>query len=127
MKGKIKNIHLFFFTLVVFKATFAQEQKVQSADDLMKESIYKANKTKVLNYSMKDFEKLFFEFSEKKFDPNILLTKEEFYTYTVKIAIYSDRLAVLYPDKKEVAEASKKKWLSENYEDYLLSKKTQKK
>ena len=127
MKGKIKNCLFFFFALVTFTLILAQEQKAQSADDLMKDSIYKANKTKVLNYSMKDFEKLFFEFTEKKFDPNILLTKEEFYTYTVKIATFSDRLASLYPKEKEVAEASKKKWMSETYEDYLLSKKIQKK
>lgn len=127
MKGKIKNCLFFFFALVTFNLILAQEQKTQSADDLMKDSIYKANKTKVLNYSMKDFEKLFFEFTEKKFDPNILLTKEEFYTYTVKIATFSDRLASLYPKEKEVAEASKKKWMSETYEDYLLSKKIQKK
>ena len=127
MKGKIKNCLFFFFALVTFNLILAQEQKTQSADDLMKDSIYKANKTKVLNYSMKDVEKLFFEFTEKKFDPNILLTKEEFYTYTVKIATFSDRLASLYPKEKEVAEASKKKWMSETYEDYLLSKKIQKK
>ena len=65
---------------------------------------------------MGDFEKLFFEFNDKKFDPNILLTKEEFYTYTVKIAAFSDRLAALYPKEKEVAAESKKKWLSESYE-----------
>lgn len=76
---------------------------------------------------MKDFEKLFFEFSNKKFDANILLTKEEFYAYTIKIAAFSDRLAALYPNEKEVAEASKKKWWSESYEDYLLSKQIQKK
>ena len=123
----MKDCLFFFFALVTFNLILAQEQKTQSADDLMKDSIYKANKTKVLNYSMKDFEKLFFEFTEKKFDPNILLTKEEFYTYTVKIATFSDRLASLYPKEKEVAEASKKKWMSETYEDYLLSKKIQKK
>lgn len=123
----MKKIILVFVALVSLNSVFAQEQKTNSADEALKESIYKANKTKVLNYSMKDFEKLFFEFSDKKFDPNVILTKEEFYTYTVKIAIFSDRLATLYPKEKEVAEASKKKWLSESYEDYLLSKPTQKK
>ena len=57
----------------------------------------------------------------------MVLSKEEFYTYTVKIAILSERMATLYPNEKEVAQASKKKWLSESYEDYLLSKPTQKK
>lgn len=123
----MKKIILIFVAIISLNSVFSQEIKANSADDVLKDTIYKANKTKVLNYSMKDFEKLFFEFNDKKYDQNILLTKEEFYTYTVKIAIFSDRLAALYPKEKEVAAASKKKWLSESYEDYLLSKQTQKK
>jgi hypothetical protein len=123
----MKKIILIFVAIISLNSVFAQEVKANSADDVLKETIYNANKTKVLNYSMKDFEKLFFEFNDKKYDQNILLTKEEFYTYTVKIAIFSDRLATLYPKEKEVAAASKKKWLSESYEDYLLSKQTQQK
>ncbi|TDD94582.1 hypothetical protein [Flavobacterium cellulosilyticum] len=80
-----------------------------------------------MNYSMKEFETLFFEFLSKKTNDSLVLTKEEFYTYTVKMAIYSDRLATLYPKEKEVAQASKKKWMSESYEDCLLSKQIQKK
>lgn len=123
----MKKIFLVFVVLASLNSLFAQEKKSNSADDVLKETIYNENKTKVLNYSMKDFEKLFFEFSNKKFDTNVTLSKEEFYTYTVKIAIFSDRLAGLYPNEKEVAAESKKKWLSESYEDYLLSKQTQKK
>ena len=58
----MKKIILVFLALVSLNSVFAQEQKTNSADKALKESIYKANKTKVLNYSMKDFEKLFFEF-----------------------------------------------------------------
>lgn len=123
----MKKIIIIVGLLVSLTSTFAQEKKANSIDDLLKDSIYNENKTKVLNYSMGDFEKLFFEFNEKKFDPNILLTKEEFYNYTVKIAAFSDRLAALYPKEKEVAAKNKKKWLSESYEDYLLSKQTRKK
>lgn len=123
----MKKIILIFLVLVSLNSLLAQEIKANTADDVLKESIYKANKTKVLNYSMKDFEKLFFEFSDKKADNSLILSKEEFYTYTVKIAIFSDRLATLYPKEKEVAAANKKKWLSESYEDYLLSKQIQKK
>ena len=123
----MKKTILVFIAFVSLNSVFAQVLKAHSADDDLKESIYKANKTKVLNYSMKDFEKLFFEFSSKKFDQNVLLSREEYYTYTVKIAIFSDRLATLYPKEKEVAAASKKKWLAESYQDYLLSKQTQKK
>ncbi len=123
----MKKIIAIVAFLVSLNSVFAQDIKANSADDVLKETIYKANKSKVLNYSMKDFEKLFFEFSNKKFDQTTILTKEEFYTYTVKIAIFSDRLATLYPKEKEVAAASKKKWMSESYEDYLLSKQTPKK
>ncbi|WDF63852.1 hypothetical protein [Flavobacterium sp. KACC 22763] len=76
---------------------------------------------------MKDFDKLFFEFFNKKTNPDILLTKTEFYNYTVQIAAFSDRLVKLYPDQKEVAEKNKETWLSENYEDYLEYKASQKK
>ena len=123
----MKKIIIILGLLVSSTSTFAQEKKANNADDLLKDSIYNANKTKVLNYAMGDFEKLFFEFNDKKFDQNTLLTKEEFYTYTVKIAAFSDRLAALYPKEKEIAAESKKKWLSESYEDYLLSKQTRKK
>jgi len=123
----MKNIFLLLTFLVAIQPFFAQEKMQKSTDDILKDSIYGANKAKVLNYTMKDFEKLFFEFNDKKFDSNVVLTKKEFYTYTVKIATFSDRLAALYPKEKEVAAESKKKWLSESYEDYLLSKPSQKK
>ncbi len=106
---------------------YAQEKKVNSADDSLKETIYNANKKTVTNFTIKDFDKLFFEFFQKKSDNNLILTKEEFYSYTIKIAIFSDRLAALYPAEKQTAAESKKKWFAENYEDYLLSKQNQKK
>ncbi len=133
MKKKVNMRDLFIkiivmnFVIVSSSYVFAQTEKKPNADDLMKEGIFLRNKSKVLNYSMKDFEKLFFEFSEKKYDSNIILSKEEFYNYTVKIGIFSDRLVALYPAEKEIAEESKKRWLAENYEEYLMSKKTEKK
>lgn len=121
-KTAISVIILFFGHTI-----YAQNQKTKPADEVLKDSIYIKNKNEVMNYSMNEFQHLFFEFSEKKFDKNIVLTKVEFYTYTVKIATYSERLAALYPKEKEVAAENKKKWLSERYEDYLLSKQSQKK
>ncbi|MBZ4036323.1 hypothetical protein K6T82_16235 [Flavobacterium sp. 17A] len=76
---------------------------------------------------MKEFDALFFDFFSKKNNPDILLTKIEFYNYTVQIATFSDRLAHLYPEQKEVAAQNKENWLSESYEDYLESKASQKK
>lgn len=123
---RIKEIILVFF-LLIFSVTKAQEIKVNDNEFLLKERIYEKNKKKVLNYSMKQFDALFFDFSSKKASATQLLTKEEFYNYTIQIAIFSDRLASLYPEEKEIAEKNKKKWFAESYEDYLLSKESQKK
>ncbi|MFB9078436.1 hypothetical protein ACFFLS_15960 [Flavobacterium procerum] len=113
-----------FFSLV----SSAQEtKKISLHDQLIQDSIYKSTKKKVLNYSMKEFDALFFEYFNRKNDPNIVLSKTEFYNYTVQIATFSDRLAKLYPDQKETAAKNKEKWLSENYEDYRQYKVSQKK
>jgi len=128
--NRIKLIQLFSATLffaLSFWSVNAQEKTVSGNDMLLKETIYNENRVKVLNFYLKDFDALFFGFFDKKSEPNLVLTKEEFYSYTIQIAIFSDRLAALYPDQKEIAAESKKKWFAENYEDYLLSKASQKK
>lgn len=115
-----------YFTLS-FGALIAQEKKTGSNDDLLKDSLYVVNKVKVLNYSLKQFDQLFFDFFQKKSDSKSVLTKLEFYNYTIQIAIFSDRLAALYPDQKGIAAENKKKWFAESYQDYLLSKASPKK
>lgn len=112
---------ILFFNLF-FGAIYGQEQKNSNEDKGLKDSIYIANKRKVSNFSMKKFNQLFFEFSNKKGMPDFILTKREFYSYTIQIGAFSDRLAALYPAQKEIAEANKKKWFAESYQDYLLSK-----
>lgn len=107
--------------------TYAQAKKLSVDDRLLQDSIYKSNKKKVLNFSMKEFDALFFEYFNRKNDPKIVFTKTEFYNYTVQIATFSDRLASLYPDQKEIAATNKEKWLSESYEEYLQYKGSQKK
>lgn len=113
--------------MVSLESLQVQEKVVNSSDVLLKEALYNAHKAKVLNFSLKQFDTLFFEFFDKKANPTVVLTKEEFYKYTIQIAIFSDRLAALYPDQKEIAAESKKKWFAASYEDYLVSKATQKK
>jgi len=76
---------------------------------------------------MKEFDSLFFEFFNKKNDPKAILSKTEFYNYTVQIATFSDRLAALYPEQKKLPIKIKRKWLSESYEEYLQYKASQKK
>lgn len=127
----MRKIILLFSVVLFFDVSYeslsAQEKATNNSDALLKEALYKENKAKVLNYSMKEFDKLFFEFFDKKADPNLILTKPEFYKYTIQIAIFSDRLAALYPDQKEIATENKKKWFAKTYEDYLLFKESQKK
>ena len=89
---KIISIFLLLLTYTHIKA---QEIKVSSNDAILKELIYQKNKKKVSNYSMKQFDALFFEFFDKKANADLILTKEEFYEYTIQIAIFSDRLASL--------------------------------
>lgn len=122
--------NLLQFLLIAFfcvSSLWAQNSKVSIDDQLLQKEIYEENKLKVLNYSMKEFDAMFLDFFNKKLDTKVLLTKEEFYTYTVRIAIFSDRLASLYPEQKQIAAENKEKWMSENYEDYMVFKTTQKK
>jgi hypothetical protein len=101
----------------------AQEKASTDPDGPLKEVLFKKYKREAQTYDKKEFDALFFEFFQKQKDPNITLTKEEFYTYTVKIAAYSEKLGILYKDQKEEAQRTKKEWLDKSYSDYLLSKK----
>ena len=127
MHRLLKLSFICFLIFSINDIAYAQVKKLAVADQLIQDSIYKSNKKKVLNFSMKEFDELFFEYFNRKNDPNITLTKTEFYNYTVQIATFSDRLAHLYPDQKEIAATNKEKWLSESYEEYLQYKASQKK
>ena len=127
MRQFLQFILCFSLIILVNSNLHAQSKKLSIDDQLVQDSIYKNTKKKVLNFSMKDFDNLFFEFFNAKSDPDKILSKTEFYNYTVQIATFSDRLASLYPDQKQVAAENKEKWLSENYEDYLEYKASQKK
>lgn len=121
------SLILFLSLLSIGTSVFAQSKKISIDDQLIQDSIYKSTKKKVLNFSMKEFDALFFDFFTKKNDANTILSKVEFYNYTVQIASFSNRLEKLYPDQKKVAEENREKWLSESYEDYLVYKGSQKK
>lgn len=127
MHRLLKLSFICFLIFSINDIAYAQIKKLAVDDQILQDSIYKSNKKKVLNFSMKEFDELFFEYFNRKNDPNITLTKTEFYNYTVQIATFSDRLAHLYPDQKEIAATNKEKWLSESYEEYLRYKASQKK
>ncbi|CAA9198538.1 hypothetical protein FLA105534_02179 [Flavobacterium bizetiae] len=127
MRRLLQFVLFVFLIILINNTTYAQVKKLSVDDQLIQDSIYKSKKKKVLNFSMKEFDTLFFEYFNRKNDPNVVLTRKDFYNYTVQIATFSDRLSALYPDQKEVAAENKEKWLLESYEDYLQYKASQKK
>lgn len=92
-------------------------------DMQLKETLYKKYKKEVQAYDKKDFDTLFLDFFKKQRDASLTLTQEEFYTYTIKISIYSEKLGLLYKEQKEESQRAKKEWFDKNYSDYLNSKK----
>jgi len=122
-----KKIQYFsFYTFLFLVATipvFAQEKVSTDPDIIIKETLYKKYRKEVQSYDKNDFDALFFEFFKKQKDKTLTLTQEEFYTYTIKISIYSEKLGLLYKDQKENAQRTKQEWFDKSYSDYLNSKK----
>ena len=121
-----KIIQSTFFTLLFFcfsNTVLGQEKASTDPDAALKEVLYKKYKREAQTYDKKEFDALFFEFFQKQRDEKVTLTKEEFYTYAVKIAAYSEKLGLLYKDQKEEAQRTKQEWLDKKYSDYLQSKK----
>ena len=60
----MRKIILLFSVMLFFglspEPLSAQEKTTHSSDALLKEALYKEHKAKVLNYSMKEFDTLFF-------------------------------------------------------------------
>ena len=124
--GSMRKIPIIIFILVLSCSksdVLAQDKSSIDIDAFQKESIYHNYKSKVWAFDKKDFDALFFEFFQKQNNPNIVLTKEEFYTYTIKIAIYSEKYGMLYKEHKSESQKAKKEWFDKKYSDYLESKK----
>lgn len=126
MTNMRKIIQISIFYLLLFCSTsiaFAQENKSNDPDMQIKEALYAKYKNEVRAFDRRDFDDLFFEYFQKQGDSKLTLTKEEFYTYTIKIAIYSEKLGLLYKDKKLEAQQAKQDWFSKSYSEYLSTKK----
>lgn len=123
MRKIIQITIISFFLLSASFSVFGQEKKLNPVDGQIKETLYLKYKKEVQGYSKKEFDDLFFEFFQKQNDNTIKLTQEQFYTFTIKIAIYSEKLGLLYKDQKEEAQRTKQEWFDRNYQDYLNSKK----
>ena len=122
-----KQIRYFSFYIFIFLVAtipvFAQANIATDPDIIIKEILYKKYRKEVQSYDKNDFDALFFEFFKKQKDKTLTLTQEEFYTYTIKIAIFSEKLGLLYKDQKENAQRTKQEWFDKSYSDYLNSKK----
>ena len=114
---------VFFAFLFLATCNMFAQSKAKNEDQQLKEEIYKKYKKEVQSYDKKEFDALFFEFFKKQKDKSLTLSEEEFYTYTIKIAIYSEKLGMLYKDQKEDSQRTKQEWFDRNYSDYLNSKK----
>jgi hypothetical protein len=120
-----KIIQIAVFFSLIFCTTsqsFGQQTASVDPDIAIKETLYNKYKKEVLSFDKKDFDTLFFEFFQKQSDSKITLTKEEYYTYTIKIAIYSEKLGLLYKDQKEESVKAKQEWFNKSYAEYLKSK-----
>jgi hypothetical protein len=115
-------LSFFWITNIVF----AQETKTSSSDNNLKEKMYNELKPKVNRYTKKDFDDLFFDFLQKQSSDKIILTKQEYYNYTLSIAVYSAKLGLLYKDQKATSEKTKQEWYDKNYQDYLNTKQNKK-
>ena len=120
-----KIVQIIALTVLFFgfsNTVFSQEKISNLIDGQLKESLYNKYKKEVQAYDKKQFDTLFFDFFSKQSDKKITLTKEEYYSFTVKIAIYSEKLGLLYKDQKEESLKAKQDWLEKNYQEYLNSK-----
>lgn len=120
-----KIIQIAVFFILIFCATsqsFGQQTASVDPDIAIKETLYTKYKKEVLSFDKKDFDTLFFEFFQKQSDSKITMTKEEYYTCTIKIAIYSEKLGLLYKDQKEESDKAKQEWFYKSYAEYLKSK-----
>ena len=120
---KVFHVVVLSLSLLLSSYGFGQESVSKDVDFPLKESLYKKYKKEIQAYDKKEFEALFFEFFQKQNDKSLLLNKEEYYTYTIKIAAYSERLGLLYKDQKEESQRTKQEWFDKKYSDYLVFKK----
>jgi hypothetical protein len=69
----LSHTKIFLFLFISFSVLVLAAVRVKSTDDdVLKYQIYNTNSKVVVNYSMKDFDALFFEFSDKKMTLNFL-------------------------------------------------------
>ncbi|MGK4566907.1 hypothetical protein [Flavobacterium sp. 3HN19-14] len=101
MKSLFRFSLLIFFLFVAAPHTIAQETSKADPDIDLKLELYKKYKKRYWPLPKRISMRFFFDFFSKMDEGQPALTKEEYYTYTIKIAIYNERLGRLYKDKKK--------------------------
>lgn len=117
----MKKIVFLFTAFFCLQLVSAQENSSDDPDMPYKMELYAKYKNEVRKFTHKDFDNYFMEYFTK-LNQTTPLTREEYYTYTIKIAIYSEKLGLLYKDRREEAKKSKAEWFSKKYSDYLSSR-----
>lgn len=122
-----KIVQLFIFSIFLFaNTTYSQEVQNNDIDKPMKEILAKKVRFQTLNYNKKQYDSLFFDYIKKTNNPKLVLTKEEYYNFTVRIGVYAEKLGLLYKSEKAIALKTKQEWLDKKYQDYLNSKQIKK-
>ena len=120
---KLKQIVIIScLVLLNIQIGISQVTSSKTNDDVLKQKMYKKLRNQTLSFNKKQFDSLFFDYFKKTAANDVILTKDEYYNYTVRIGIYSEKLGLLYKANKPEAMQSKKEWMDKNYQDYLNSK-----
>jgi hypothetical protein len=122
-----KITQLFIFSIFLFaNSNYSQDLQNNDADKPMKDILAKKVRFQTLNYNKKQYDSLFFDYIKKTNNPKLVLTKEEYYNFTVRIGVYAEKLGLLYKSEKAIALKTKQEWLDKKYMDYLSSKQLKK-
>ena len=120
---KLKQIVIIScLVLLNIQIGISQITNSKTNDDVLKQKMYKKLRNQTLSFNKKQFDSLFFDYFKKTASTDVILTKDEYYNYTVRIGIYSEKLGLLYKANKPEAMQSKKEWMDKNYQDYFNSK-----
>ena len=118
-----KIVQFFIITFIFnYNIVIAQEKVSNDPDKVYKEVLAKKVRFQTLNFNKKQYDSLFFDYLKKSNNLNLILTKEEYYNFTVRIGVYAEKLGLLYKNEKANALKTKQEWMDKKYTDYLNSK-----
>lgn len=126
MPNMRKILQIVLFSLLFFccaTSAFANGETMNDRDIETIKIFYINHSSKVLAFNRRAFDHVFKEFFHQQNNQKATLTKKEFYAYTIKSAIYSELLGLLYKERKAESQLPKQEWFSRSHSNYLNSKK----